>query len=183
MVRRKPEGSLSCAADVTTSPYPPTVPASAVYAAEDQWSGVLDRGGVVDFFGSRLDVPVQRRFGDIDSVQAYVDLVLRQDAVRRVYPDAGAITVRASRGRTRALYRPELATIELPTQLWAGRESVVLHEVAHHLAASHGIPATRTSVRWHGAEFRAAMDLVVTCMLGEAAALLLRAGYDAAGVR
>ena len=35
--------------------------APALYAAEDQWSAVLDRGGVVDFFGSRLDVPLQRR--------------------------------------------------------------------------------------------------------------------------
>ncbi|HAN71377.1 MAG TPA: TIGR04338 family metallohydrolase, partial [Actinobacteria bacterium] len=73
--------------------------------------------------------------------------------------------------------------IELPSELWAGRESVVLHEVAHHLACSRGIPSERSSVRWHGAEFRAAMDVVVTAMLGEAAALLLRAGYDAAGVR
>ncbi|HAN71376.1 MAG TPA: TIGR04338 family metallohydrolase, partial [Actinobacteria bacterium] len=41
------------------------MPANAVYAAEDQWSAVLDRGGVVDFFGSRIDVPMQRRFGDV----------------------------------------------------------------------------------------------------------------------
>lgn len=157
--------------------------ASAVYAAEDQWSGVLDRGGIVDFFGSRLDVPMQRRFGDIAAVQAYVDLVLGQAAVRRAYPDAGAITVVPTRSRTRALYRPESCTIALPTELWAGRETVVLHEVSHHLACSCGVAPVRTSGRWHGAEFRAAMDVVVTCMLGEAAALLLRAGYDAAGVR
>jgi len=172
-----------CTAAVTASPYPPTVSASAVYAAEDQWSGILDRGGVVDFFGSRFDVPLQRRFGDIATVQAYVDHVLGQPAVRSAYPAAGAITVVPTRSRSRAVYRPESQSIALPTQLWAGRESVVLHEVSHHLACSCGIAPARTSGRWHGAEFRGAMDVVVTCMLGEAAALLLRAGYDAAGVR
>jgi putative metallohydrolase (TIGR04338 family) len=159
------------------------VPASAVYAAEDQWSAVLDRGGVVDFFGSRLDVPMQRRFGDVASVQAYVESVLGQQQVRAAYPQAGAITVRGGRSRVQASYLPELQVIDLPGELWAGRESVVLHEIAHHLACSAGVRAERGSVRWHGLEFRAAMDLVVTTMLGEAAALLLRAGYDAAGVR
>jgi putative metallohydrolase (TIGR04338 family) len=159
------------------------VPASAVYAAEDQWSAMLDRGGVVDFFGSRIDVPMQRRFADLDSVQAYVDRVLSEPMVESRYATAGPVTVQASRGRTRALYLPDTQTIQLPSDLWAGRESVVLHEVSHHLACSVGVERERSSVRWHGAQFREAMTIVVTCMLGEAAALLLRAGYDAAGVR
>lgn len=159
------------------------MPANAVYAAEDQWSAVLDRGGVVDFFGSRIDVPMQRRFGDVVSVQAYVDAVLAHPKVRAAYSSAGTVRVRTTRSRMRAHYLPVEVVIELPSELWAGRESVVLHEVAHHLACSRGIPSERSSVRWHGAEFRAAMDVVVTAMLGEAAALLLRAGYDAAGVR
>lgn len=159
------------------------MPASAVYAAEDQWSALLDRGGVVDFFGSRLDVPMQLRFADVASVQAYVDRVLAVEAVRIEYPDAGPLGVRASRSRTRARYLPYQQLIELPGELWAGRESVVLHETAHHLACSRGIAPARTSGRWHGAEFRAAMEFVVTQMLGETAALLLRAGYVEAGVR
>lgn len=158
------------------------MPASAVYAAEDQWSALLDRGGVVDFFGSRIDVPMQLRFGDVASVQAYVDRVLALEAVRRDYPEAGPLLVRASRSRMRARYLPDEQVIELPGELWAGRESVVLHETAHHLACSRGIAPARTSGRWHGQEFRSAMEFVVTQMLGEAAALLLRSGYDAAGV-
>jgi putative metallohydrolase (TIGR04338 family) len=55
---------------------------SAVYSAEDQWSAVLDRGGVVDFFGSRIDVPQQRRFGDLASVRRYVDAVLALPSVQ-----------------------------------------------------------------------------------------------------
>lgn len=159
------------------------MPASAVYAAEDQWSALLDRGGVVDFFGSRIDVPMQLRFADVPSVQAYVDRVLAVEAVRAAYPDAGPLVVRASRSRTRARYLPAEQVIELPGELWAGRESVVLHETAHHLACSRGIPPARSSSRWHGADFRMAMGVVVSQMLGEPAALLLRAGYDAAGVR
>lgn len=159
------------------------MPANAVYSAEDQWSAVLDRGGVVDFFGSRIDVPMQRRFGDVTSVQGYVDAVLGHPAVRSAYPSATAVTVRRSRSRVRARYLPEECAVELPSELWAGRESVVLHEVAHHLACSGGIPPQRTSGRWHGPEFRAAMDVVVMAMLGDGAALLLRAGYDSAGVR
>ena len=144
---------------------------------------MLDRGGVVDFFGSRIDIPMQRRFADLDSVQAYVDRVLSEPMVESRYATAGPVTVQASRGRTRALYLPDTQTIQLPSDLWAGRESVILHEVSHHLACSAGVERERSSVRWHGVQFREAMTIAVTCMLGEAAALLLRAGYDAAGVR
>jgi putative metallohydrolase (TIGR04338 family) len=160
------------------------VPPSAVYAAEEQWSAVLDRGGTIDFFGSRLDVPLQRRFADVGSVQAYVDVLLAAASVREAYPQAGAVTVRERTGQGRAHYQPADAVIALPLRtLWAGREAVVLHELAHHLACGAGAEADPAGVRWHGPQFRAAMDVLVTEALGEAAALLLRAGYDAAGVR
>ena len=157
------------------------MPASAVYAAEDQWSAVLDRGGVVDFFGSRLDVPAQRRFADLASVRAYVAGVLALPGVVGAYPDAGPVMVRERRGQGRAHYETATATIALPTaSLWAGREAVVLHELAHHLACSAVDPG---EAGWHGAPFRDAMLLLAAEVLGEPAALLLRAGYDAAGVR
>jgi putative metallohydrolase (TIGR04338 family) len=160
------------------------MPPSALYAAEDQWSAVLDRGGQVDFFGSRLDIPVQRRFGDIASVQSYVDRVLALPMVVAAYPNAGPVRVRERSGQRRAHYEPASAAIAIPMRdLWAGRESVVLHEVAHHLACSIGVPASPSGRRWHGTEFQAAMCGLVSEVLGEQAALLLRAGYDAAGVR
>ena len=115
------------------------MPPSALYAAEDQWSAVLDRGGQVDFFGSRIDVPMQRRFGDIASVRAYVDRVLELPAVRAGYPSAGPVQVRERSGQRRAHYEPGTATIAVPMRdLWGGREAVVLHELAHHLACSVG---------------------------------------------
>jgi putative metallohydrolase (TIGR04338 family) len=160
------------------------MPPSAVYAAEDQWSAVLDRGGRVDFFGSRLDVPMQRRFGDVASVQAYVDRVLALAAVREAHPEAGPVVVRERSGQGRAHYEPATAIIAIPLRsLWAGRESVVLHELAHHLACSRGVPPERADRRWHGVEYLTAMQLLVREVLGEQAVLLLRAGYDAAGVR
>lgn len=160
------------------------MPPSAVYAAEEQWSAVLDRGGPVDFFGSRLDVPAQRRFGDVASVQAYVDAVLALPGVRSAYPSAGPVVVRERSGQGKAHYEPATAVIALPLRtLWAGRETVVLHELAHHVSCSAGVPGDRGGRRWHGPEFRAAMLTLVTEALGDPAALLLRAGYDAAGVR
>jgi putative metallohydrolase (TIGR04338 family) len=157
------------------------MPSTAVYAAEDQWSALLDRGGPVDFFGSRIDVPAQRRFADVASVQAYADAALATTFAVQNYPAAGPVVVRERDGQRSAHYEPAAATIAIPLRtLWAGREAVVLHELAHHLACSAGVRAR--SRRWHGPEFLSAMCGLVDAMLGEAAALLLRAGYDAAGV-
>ena len=153
---------------------------SAVYAAEDQWSAVLDRGGVVDFFGSRIDVPVQRRFGDLDGVRRYVDLVMGLPAVQAEFSGAASPTVRERSGQTRAHYEPDTATIAIPLrEFWAGREAVVLHELTHHLM---GRPVGGAPVEWHGAEYRTAMCRLVGCVLGESASLLLRAGYEEAGL-
>lgn len=158
--------------------------ASAVYSAEEQWSAVLDRGGVVDFFGSRMDVPMQRRFADVASVQVYVDAILSLPGVREAYPDAGGVAVRERSGQGTAHYEPAAGVIAIPLRsLWAGREAVVLHELAHHVSCSAGVPRDRSGLRWHGSEYRHAMLTLVTQSLGEPAALLLRAGYDAAGVR
>lgn len=158
--------------------------ASAVYGAEQQWSAVLDRGGVVDFHGSLINVPVQRRFADIASVQRYVDAVLVLDAVRERYPDAGPVRVRERRGQSSAHYEPSRATMAIPLRNRAfGTESTVLHELAHHLSVSAGLPGTPAGTRWHGVEYRNTMLFLVTVVLGEPAALLLRAGYHSSGLR
>ncbi|WP_158166600.1 TIGR04338 family metallohydrolase [Mycolicibacterium smegmatis] len=158
--------------------------ASAVYGAEDQWSAALDRGGVVDFHGSHLYVPLQKRFADISSVQRYVDAVLALDSIREAYPNAGPVRVRERRGQGKAHYEPSTATVAIPMENRAfGRESTVLHELAHHLSVSDGLSTSPNGTRWHGAEFREAMLFLVSVVLGEPAALLLRAGYHSSGVR
>lgn len=64
-----------------------------------------------------------------------------------------------------------------------GRESIVLHELAHHLSVAAGIPASPTGTRWHGVEFREAMLYLARVVLGEPEALLLRSWYHSSGVR
>ena len=142
---------------------------SAVYEAEDQWASVLDRGGTVDFFGSTIVVPTQRRCGDLAAIRDYVHLVCTSVGI-------SVPKVRARRGHARAHYESATATIAIPdvesSGAWAARESVVLHELAHHW------DFVVDGSLMHGAGFRAAMLALVTDTLGEEAALLLRAGYD-----
>jgi len=138
----------------------------------------------VNFHGSHMDVPLQKRFADIPSVQRYADRVLALDSVRERYPNAGPVQVRERHGQSRAHYEPSTATVAIPMQNRTfGRESTVLHELAHHLSVSDGLPATPSGTRWHGVEFREAMLFLVGIVLGEPAALLLRAGYHSSGVR
>ena len=155
--------------------------ASRVYAVEDQWSAALDRGGSVDFFGSRLVLPTQRRFGDLASVRAYVEAVMTSEAVVRSFPDAPTPAVRERSGQSKAHYEVASGTIAIPVRsLWAGRETVVLHEIAHHLASRSAPEAGRRD--WHGLRFRITLCTLAAAMLGDEAALLLRAGYEGAGL-
>lgn len=138
---------------------------SAVYRAEDQWSTLLDRGGRLDFFGAVLDIPMQLRFGDLTSMQSYVDALV---------PDPPRVRIR--KGQTRAHYEPEDCVIAIPMEsTWAARESVLLHELAHHLAHIHNNHVQ------HGALFTGHMLQLVEAQLGEPAALVLRAGYHESG--
>jgi putative metallohydrolase (TIGR04338 family) len=150
---------------------------SRVYSAEDQFSAILNRGGLIDFFGSRIQVDPQRRFGDIESVRAYVELVTQ--LISTQYVGIGSPRVRIRRGATKAHYEYATKTIALPVaDQWALRESVILHEYAHHLNAF----LSTSGVSPHGPEFTATMLILVKNVLGESAALLLRTGYQEAGV-
>lgn len=154
---------------------------AAVYAAEDQLRSTLARGGRVDFFGSTLDVPAERHFADLASIRAYVDSVLALAPVAERWPDAGPVMVRERAGSTRAHYEPASGgVIAIPMagavdQRWAARETVVLHELAHHLVWSADEPA-------HGARFCGALIRLYQHAISPSAALLLRAGLDSAGV-
>lgn len=139
----------------------------AVYRAEDQWSAVLDRGGHVDFFGSAITAPVQIRFGQLGDVTAYV---LRTCTERGIEPPI----VRHRKGGTRAHY--EEGVIAIPShEPWAMRESVVLHEIAHHICV------TGYASAMHDSSFTSVMLSLVLERLGPEAELLLRTGYSATG--
>lgn len=150
---------------------------SAAYEVEDRWSALLDNGGVLDFFGSRISLPVQRRFGTVEAMQTYVDWVLALPTVIEHFGTVAPTVVRERAGQSKAHYDPATSTIAIPlVARWAARESVLLHEVAHHILA-------RGSGAWHGSAYAAVMLELVTSALGPEAALVLRTGYEDAGIR
>jgi putative metallohydrolase (TIGR04338 family) len=154
-----------------------------VYAAEAQVARMLDRAAaesaMVDFFGSTLTLPTERRFADLDSVQRWVDAVLALDQVGRRWPGTPGCRVRARQGASQAHYAaPGEIAVPLDDR-WALREVVLCHELAHHLvfhdvAVSAGVPA-------HGREFVDAYVGLVDVVIGPEVALLLRAGLDEVG--
>jgi putative metallohydrolase (TIGR04338 family) len=152
-----------------------------VYEAEGLIARMIDRRDrfpVAAAFGSKLAVPDDRKFGDIPSVQRYVDAVLRLDWVRRSAPERSAlpVRVRARAGASRAEYDCITHTIAVPPHRvggrWAMRELVVLHELAHHLSGEAG----------HGPAFVARLLELVDELVGAEAGFLLRSALLDAGV-
>jgi putative metallohydrolase (TIGR04338 family) len=152
-----------------------------VYEAEGVLARMVDRRSefpVAVAFGSRIPVPDDRKFGDLASVQRYVDAVLALDWVRRRAPERAAlpVRVRARAGAARAEYEFDTHTIAVPPHRvggrWAMRELVVLHELAHHLAAEPG----------HGPGFVGQLLELVSELVGVEAGFLLRAALLDAGV-
>jgi putative metallohydrolase (TIGR04338 family) len=123
-------------------------------------------------------VPDDRKFGDIDAVQRYVDAVLALDRVRRAAPERAAlpVRVRARAGAAKAVYEAATHTIAVPPHRvggrWAMRELVVLHEIAHHLAPGTG----------HGPPFVTTLLQLVEDLVGPEAGFLLRSALLDAGV-
>ncbi len=145
-----------------------------VYEAEQALAAMIDRRldfPVVSAFGSRVVLPDDRKFGDLDSVQRYVDAVLALDWVNGASP----VRVRARAGATKAEYEFATATIAVPPHRvggrWAMRELVIVHELAHHL----------TQAADHGPAFVAQLLELVGELVGPEAGFLLRAGLLAAG--
>jgi len=158
---------------------------SRVYAAEQFVRTLFDRAAAhssraIDFFGDPITLPPEARFGSMESVQRYVAQVLALPAVTTRWPQAGEITVRSRRGATAAHYenRDGTSVIAVPQRGavgWAMRELVVLHEVAHHLAAGTG-PA-------HGREFVTTFCELATAVMGPEVGHVLRVVYAKEGVR
>lgn len=130
---------------------------------------MLDNGGPVHFHGSALTLPVERRFGDLDSVRRYLD------AVRELpwgYAHVPAPGLRRRKGYTKATW--EAGTIALPDGIgargWAMREVVVLHEYAHHVVW-HEYDTTGHGPRFQGVY----LDLLDKAM-GPEAAFVVRVG-------
>ena len=148
---------------------------TSVYAAEDLWSKAMDRGGVVNFFGSTFTLPEQKIFGDLVAMQKTVDFWLQSPLIQTTFPALGPVVVRGRKGERKAHYEPG-GVIAIPLeQTWACKEAVLAHEFAHHCAWNETSPA-------HGVAFRNALISIAECAFGVESALLLRATYDGVGL-
>lgn len=96
----------------------------------------------------------------------------------------GTVTVRVRKGQTKAHYEPEHQIIAIPMDsAWAARESVVLHELAHHILMSGNAASAAAMIQApHGAQFTSTMCVLAECVLGHEAALMLRTSYSALGL-
>jgi putative metallohydrolase (TIGR04338 family) len=155
---------------------------SKVYNAENLVMDVLATvaktdARTFDFYGSTLILPDERKFGDINGVQRYVDQVLALNWVRATWPTLSAqpVKVRARRGDSWAHYR--LGVIAVPDHQqgisWAMREMVIIHELAHHLA--RGGEA-------HGVQFVSTYLHLVKELVGDEVGLLLTDAFAQHGV-
>lgn len=148
-----------------------------VYAAEDQFSSLMNRGGKVEFFGSVLDIPAQKRFASLESIDTYISgLFAKLDC------DLMPPRTRERKGSAKAHYEFSSQVIAIPVSgqaaMWALRETLVLHECAHHVAATYA-PVGESA---HGPTFAASMIMLVETALGDQARLLLSTGYLELGV-
>ncbi len=157
-----------------------------VYDAEHLVHRIFDRSArypTVDVAGSRLTLPVERRFASADSVQDYVDRVLALSWVRAQWARAAVpVQVRERAGDAQAHYERDPAVIAVPgyraNAAWALRELVVLHELAHHLAGS----GSDQDEPQHGGAFVDRLITLVDGIIGPEAALLLRVTMLESGV-
>ena len=148
-----------------------------VYAAEDQFSSLMNRGGKVEFFGSVLDIPTQKRFANLESIDIYISgLFAKLDG------DLLPPRTRERKGSTKAHYEFDTGVIAIPVSgqaaMWELRETLLLHDCAHHVAGSCA-PVDEPA---HGPTFTACMLMLVETTLGDQARLLLSAGYLELGV-
>ena len=158
---------------------------SRVYSAEQFVRTLFDRAAqhssrAINFFGEAITLPPEARFASMQSVSRYLDDVLALPTVTARWPAAGPLSVRPRRAATAAHYenRDGTGVIAVPERGaagWAMRELVVLHELAHHLAAGTG-PA-------HGPQFVATFCDLVTAVMGPEVGHVLRVVYAKEGVR
>ena len=149
-----------------------------VYRAEDAWAVRLDaarRGAALATVGgSSVLLPAEVRFGELAAAATYSAHVLGLPEVVELAGRVPVPELRPRRGQRSAHWEPP-GVIALPFprhgEPWALRESVLLHELAHHLGETTGRCAG------HRPPFPAVVLLLVQAALGQQAAFALRVAY------
>ena len=157
---------------------------SRVYRAEDAWAGRLDaaRQGAAraTVAGSSVLLPAERRLGSLDAAADYAGRALALPSVVQAVGRVAAPALRVRRGVRAAHWEPP-GTIALPVPVhgepWALRETVLLHELAHHVGETTGLS------RGHRPPFPALVLLLVEAALGAEAAFALRVDYGELAVQ
>ena len=157
-----------------------------VYAAEEAWALRLDaarrgaRRAVVA--GSTVTLPEELRFGTLGAAQDYADYHLALAAGTDF--DGTEVRLRQRKGQLAAHWQ-EPGEIALPVpshgEPWALRESVLLHELAHHLAF-HSPHGAASGSAFHGPSYLVTMLALVEQAMGPEAAFVLRVDYGEHGV-
>lgn len=149
-----------------------------VYRAEDAWAARLDAARLgaplAVVAGSRLLLPAERRLGGLDAARGYLRDVLTLEHVRGAVGEVPPPLLRSRRGARAAHWEPPgTIAVSVPRhgEPWALRETVLLHELAHHVGAVTGL------ARGHRAPFPALLLLLVEAVLGDEAAFALRVDY------
>jgi putative metallohydrolase (TIGR04338 family) len=144
----------------------------AYYDAEHALTFVLDNGGTYEFFGSKLTLPIEARFGRIEDIDRYLARVYDHLDLPGTPPK-----VVEKRGQRSAHYSGWTREIHIPTLTgWAMRETVVLHELAHHLTPEDTVNAG------HGDRFCSCLVWLITRCIAPEAGLILSAEYGERGV-
>lgn len=125
---------------------------SLVYDAEHELTFIAKNNetGSIDFYGQTLELPLPRKFGDLDGVQTFVNKVHGFAPVTGVWSPPGPPPKVAPRsGDKFAHYNRRYNVIAVPphkgsSHSWAMDELVVLHEMSHFFnrennEASHGL--------------------------------------------
>lgn len=155
---------------------------SKVYAAENalQWFYDHVPHCSVNVNGVPLQLEPEARFGDLEGIQAYCDRVVVNPAVVAMFGVKPAVTVRERKGDRAAHYRAGVIAINSKSSAWSSgsgwglRETVVIHELAHHYAGTGC---------GHGPKFTATHLKLLGILLGPQAAMAQRIIYDMEGVK
>ena len=158
-----------------TKVYDDALSTSTIYAAENNVTAMVERGGAVEFFGSTLDLrQCAVRTYTPDQLPLLQGMVTGLYGTYRYGVREQAPTIRISpRAYRRAWYSPGVHEIVLPGARWAWNDMVLCHEIAH---AASGCGHDARSA--HGKAWRAIYAAMVAEVVGPEAGLLLQAAFD-----
>lgn len=149
---------------------------SLVYSAEHQLQWFYDNveHASINLFGVPLQLEPEVRYGDLRAIQAYVDRVITMPSVIAEFGRYGRVFIRERKGDKAAHYRVGVIAVNTKGSRWAMRETVLLHELAHHFAGTGC---------GHGPKFAAALVKLLELVMGPQAAMAQRILYDTEGVK